>query len=492
MRTLDLIVFLSYLTSLVIIGGLFYKRSKSSSSFITGDNKIPAWVISLSLFATFVSSISYLALPGSAYQSNWNPFVFSLSLPFAALMAVKYFVPLYRKVNSPSAYTYLENRFGAWARIYASSMYLLTQVMRIGTILFLMALVPNLMFGWSIVTVIIITSVIVMLYSIMGGIQAVIWTDAVQAIILISGAIVCVILIVFKIPDGFLGIVSSGITHHKFDLGSFGLNLSEPTFWVVFAYGTFINLQNFGADQNYIQRYMTSKTLGEAQRSAFWGAILYIPVSMIFLFIGTSLYALHQSGMLLLPDELKHLQNADRVFPYFIAHELPAGITGLLLASIFAAGMSTISTSYNSSATIILTDYFSKYSHVTEKKKMMVLYLSTASIGLLGMIMAIAMINTKSALDTWWKFASVFSGGVLGLFLLSAFTNIQNRTVAIVGVLAGLAVIIMMTIANFFPVWSPFWSQFHPYLSIVFGTSTIFIVGFLLGAIIQNKSIHES
>lgn len=492
MRTLDLIVFLSYLTSLVIIGGLFYKRSKSSSSFITGDNKIPAWVISLSLFATFVSSISYLALPGSAYQSNWNPFVFSLSLPFAAFMAVKYFVPLYRKVNSPSAYTYLENRFGAWARIYASSMYVLTQIMRIGTILFLMALVPNLMFGWSIVTVIIITSVIVMLYSIMGGIQAVIWTDAVQAIILIGGAIVCVVLIVFKIPDGFFGIVNTGITNHKFDLGSFGLNVSEPTFWVVLVYGTFINLQNFGADQNYIQRYMTSKTLGEAQRSAFWGAMLYIPVSMIFLFIGTSLYALYQSGTLPLPDELKQMQNADRVFPYFIAHELPAGITGLLLASIFAAGMSTISTSYNSSATIILTDYFAKYSDLTEKKKMLVLYISTAVIGLLGMIVGFVMINTKSALDTWWKFASVFSGGVLGLFLLSAFTNIQNKTVVIVGVLAGLTVIILMTLSNFFPDISSFWSQFHPYLSIVFGTSTIFIVGFILGVIIKNKSIHES
>ncbi len=204
MRTLDLIIFLLYLTSLVVIGAFFFTKSKSSSAFTVGDHKIPAWAISLSLFATFVSSISYLALPGSAYQSNWNPFVFSLSLPFAAFMAIKYFVPLYRKVNSPSAYTYLENRFGPWARIYASSMYLLTQVMRIGTILFLMALVPNMMFGWPIVYVIIFTSVVVMIYSILGGIQAVIWTDAIQAIILIGGAIACVMVIVIKIPDGFL------------------------------------------------------------------------------------------------------------------------------------------------------------------------------------------------------------------------------------------------------------------------------------------------
>jgi SSS family solute:Na+ symporter len=487
MRTLDLIVFILYLGSLVVIGAFFYKKSKSSSAFTVGDHNIPAWAISLSLFATFVSSISYLALPGSAYQSNWNPFVFSLSLPFAAFMAVKYFVPLYRKVNSPSAYTYLEKRFGPWARIYASSMYLLTQVMRIGTILFLMALVPNMMFGWPIVYVIIFTSVVVMIYSILGGIQAVIWTDAVQAIILIGGAIACVIVIVLKMQGGFSEIISVGMAGNKFSLGSFSLNLSEPTFWVVLIYGTFINLQNFGADQNYIQRYMTSKSLGEAQRSAFWGAILYIPVSLIFLFIGTSLYALYHSGTAVLPADLDELLHADRVFPYFIAHELPNGITGLLMASIFAAGMSTISTSYNSSATIILTDYFARNSEIPEKKKMLVLYFSTAIIGLTGMLIAIAMINTKSALDTWWKFASIFSGGVLGLFLLSAFTSIENVIVAIVSVLLGLTVIILMTISGFFPGWSSFWGQFHPYLSIVFGTTAIFMTGFILGSFLRKK-----
>jgi SSS family solute:Na+ symporter len=178
------------------------------------------------------------------------------------------------------------------------------------------------------------------------------------------------------------------------------------------------------------------------------------------------------------------VQQADRIFPHFIAHELPTGVTGLLLASIFAAGMSTISTSYNSSATIILTDYFVQYSELTEKKKMMVLYASTAVVGLLGMIVGIIMINTKSVLDTWWKLASVFSGGVLGLFLLSAFTTIQNVKAAIGGVVAGLTLIILMTVYNFIP--NSFWNQFHPYLTIVLGTSMVFIVGFVLGLILKK------
>jgi solute:Na+ symporter, SSS family len=486
LRPLDLIVFILYLSSLIVIGFIFYRRSKSSSAFVTGDRRIPAWVVSLSLFATFVSSISYLALPGNAFHGNWNPFVFSLSLPIAAVMAVKYFVPLYRSINSPSAYTFLENRFGAWARIYASLMYLLTQVMRTGTIVYLMALLPNMLFGWSIPVLIVITSAIVMVYSLLGGIQAVIWTDALQAILLIAGALLCLAIMGDLMPGGHKEIISIASEGNKFSLGSFALDLSQPTFWVVLVYGAFINLQNFGADQNYVQRYMTSATLKQAQWSAFWGALLYIPVSAIFLHIGTGLWSLQQNGLLALPAGFNHQINPDHVFPWFIAHQLPAGATGLLVASIYAAGMSTMSTSYNSSATIILTDYFLKSRSLTERQKMVVLYVSTAAIAVLGLLVGISMINTKSALDTWWKFASIFSGGVLGLFLLGAFTQARTNA-ALAGVFLGVAVIIVMTVAGIFPQMLPALRSVHPYLTIVAGTTTIFITGFALSA----KAFHK-
>ena len=167
MGTLDFIVFFGYMLSLVLVGTYFYKKNKSSEAFTLGDSNIPSWVIAMSILATFISSISYLALPGSAYIGNWNAFVFSLTLPIAALFAVYTFVPLYRKINSPSAYAFLENRFGLWARIYGSTMYLLTQIMRIGTILYLMALTINAVFGWDIKIVITLTGLIVMVYSLL-------------------------------------------------------------------------------------------------------------------------------------------------------------------------------------------------------------------------------------------------------------------------------------------------------------------------------------
>ncbi len=485
MHIADYIVFFVYLAGVSLFGASFFKRSRTSSQFTLGNRSIPAWVLTMSIFATFVSSISYLALPGSAYMTNWNAFVFSLSIPIAAVVAMKYFVPLYRRVNSPSAYTYLEQRFGPWARIYASASYFLTQLMRIGTILYLLALAIHSIFGWDIATVIIITGVVVMIYSALGGIQAVVWTDAIQGIILISGAVVTVIYILFRMPEGPGQMFRIAAEADKFSLGSFSLDLSAPTFWVVLVYGIFINLQNFGIDQNYIQRYIASRTDAEAKRSAFQGGMLYIPVSLMFLFIGTALFSFYHSGAAQLPPELADPSRTDGIFPYFIVHELPAGITGLLISSIFAAGMSTISTSYNSSATVFLTDYYQRYFKKTpsEKQAIKVLYISSAVISLFGILIALAMINVKSVLDAWWKLASVFSGGMLGLFLLGITTRQKNVLGAILGVIAGVGIILWMSISGIVAGPEALANRFHTYLTIVFGTSAIFLVGFVVGLI---------
>ncbi|GAA4418039.1 sodium:solute symporter [Nibrella viscosa] len=492
MQPIDLIVFLLYMGGVTLLGSSFYKTNTSSEAFTLGNHSFPAWVVTMSIFATFVSSISFLALPGNAYLTNWNAFVFSLSLPIASFVAVTFFVPLYRKINSPSAYTYLEMRFGLWARVYVSACYLLTQVMRVGTILYLLALPLNAMFGWDIVTIIAVTGLTVMAYSLLGGIQAVMWTDAIQGIVLISGAILCLLYIWFSMPEGPGQVFAIAQENNKFSLGSFGLSLSEPTFWVVLIYGIFINLQNFGIDQNYVQRYMASKSDREAKRSAFQGGLLYLPVSLLFFLIGTSLFAYYTAFPAELPTALREAGMSDRVFPYFIVYKLPAGLTGLLIASIFAAGMSTVSTSINSSSTVILIDYYQRFRRkaVSEKDSMRVLYGASLVISILGILIGIAMINVKSALDAWWKLASVFSGGMLGIFLLGAFVEKINVRGAIIGVVLGLLLILWMSISPL--VWTEgaakAWaSPFHSYLTIVFGTVTIFLTGFLATLLVTGK-----
>lgn len=484
MEVLDFIIFFAYMLSIIVIGASFYRKTKSASAFTLGNRAIPTWVVGMSIFATYVSSISYLALPGNAFQSNWNAFAFSLSIPFAAIIAFRIFVPLYRNINSPSAYTYMEERFGPWARIYVSVFYLLTQLMRVGTILYLLAIAVNAIFGWNIAVIIIITGIAVLIYCLLGGIQAVLWTDAIQGIILIGGAFICVFYLVFTMPEGPSQLFSIAAECNKFDLGSFGLELSKPTFWVVLIYGFFINLQNYGIDQNYIQRYITAKSDRDAKKSAFWGGMLYVPVSALFLFIGTALFAFYQSSAAALPPELMEISKADRVFPYFIITQLPPGLTGLLIAGIFAAGMSTVSTSYNSSATVFLTDYFQRYFKKTasNREALFVLYIASIIISVLGVTIAILMINVKSALDIWWKLASIFSGGMLGLFLLGVFSKSKNIVGAIVGVIAGVLVILWMTVSPMIFEESAA-NYFHSYLTIVFGTVAIFLTGFLISLI---------
>ena len=490
---IDLVIFLVYMIAIILFGASFYWRRRSADDYISGGGRLPSWAIGMSIFATFVSSISFLALPGNAYLSNWNGFVFSLSIPIAAILAVRFFVPLYRSIKSPSAYYYLEMRFGGWARIYASICYLLTQLARMGAIMYLLALPMNALFGWSIPGIIIVTGISVIIYATLGGLEAVIWTDAVQGIILISGALGCLLLIMFSMPEGPSQVFSIANEANKFSLGSMSLSLTESTFWVILVYGLFINLQNFGVDQNYVQRYVSARSEKEAIKSTWMGSMLYVPVSLLFFFIGTALFAYYQAMPELLPEHLRASEEADKVFPYFIVAGLPKGMTGLLIASIFAAGMSTVSTSINSSATVILSDHYQKYINkkATEKQSMAVLWISSALMGALSIVVALLFNGVESALDAWWALASIFSGGVLGLFLLGFMCKNVDRVYAAIGVVLGVIVIGWMSLSPVFFMdgfLSNFRSPFHANLTIVFGTLVIFLTGFLLSKVFNSKA----
>jgi SSS family solute:Na+ symporter len=478
MPVLDLAIFLFYMVAIVGFGLSFSFRKRSSTDYTTGGGRLPAWAIGMSIFATFVSSISFLAYPGNAYMTNWNGLVFSLSIPLAGWIAVKYFVPLYRRLNSESAYYYLEQRFGSWARIYASVCYLLTQLARMGAILYLLALPMNSLLGISIPMIIIITGISVVIYSMWGGIEAVIWTDAVQGIILIGGALACILVIFVEIPGGAPEVFRIATDADKFSLGSFELDFTTSTFWMVLIYGLFINLQNFGIDQSYVQRYLTAKTEQEAKKSTWLGSLLYLPVSLLFFFIGSALYAFYQAQ----PDLLPAGMSGDKVFPHFIVNQLPVGFTGLLIASIFAAGMSTISTSINSSATVILSDHFRKYinPNPSEKHALRVLRISALTMGLLSIVVGLAFNGVTSALDAWWALSSIFSGGILGLFLLGLLSKAKNPH-AVFAVILGVLVIGWMSLSallvkNGLP--EAFVNPLHANMAIVMGTLTIFLVGF--------------
>jgi solute:Na+ symporter, SSS family len=509
----DWLVLVVYFGGVMALGGYFYRSSRSTEGFTAANRSLPGWVCGLSIFATFVSSISFLALPGKAFADNWNPFVFSLSIPLATWIGVRWFVPYYRRSGEISAYALLEKRFGAWARVYASLCYLATQVARMGVIMYLMALPMTVIFGWDIRLLILLTGLCVTLYSFLGGIIAVIWADAIQAVVLLAGALTCLAIMMIGVPGGPAEVFRLGWQEHKFSLGSLAPTLNESTFWVVLVYGLFANLQNFGIDQSFVQRYVASGSDSEARKSLWLGGLMYLPVSALFFLIGTSLFAFYTSrsdevpevkrivarqqllregvtpqpehdvqaaaadpyGALLAERErnVTLSEIGDHAFPHFIAKHLPPGATGLLIAAVFAAAMSTVSTSLNSSATLILRDYYERFLNpgATQRQSMLVLYAATVGWGVAGTATALFLVRvTESALDIWWQLASIFSGGMLGLFLLGILSRTATSAAAVVAVALGVTVIAAISLTQ----------ALHNNLAIVFGTSAILLTGFTL------------
>jgi SSS family solute:Na+ symporter len=483
MPAFDLAVLVLYLALTLGLGLWVGRRNRSPRDFMAAGGRIPTWAVGISIFGTYVSSISFLALPGKAYAADWNAFVFSLSLPLAAWLATRHFVPYYRASETLSAYEHLERRFGPWARTYAVVCYLLTQLARMGTIMYLLALALSPLTGWSLPALILLTGGVVIVYTLYGGMEAVIWTDVVQSLVLMVGAAACVALLLFRMPEGPGQLFEIARAHEKFSLGSWSADLSTASFWVVLAYGLFINLQNFGIDQTYVQRYHTARSTAAAARSVWTGALLYLPISALFLFIGTGLFAFYTAHPERLPAAVS--QKADAVFPHFIVTELPAGMTGLVIAAIFAAAQSTLSSSMNCSATLVLCDIYQRYFRPAAGagESLRLLRATTLVAGLLGTGVALAMMRIKSALDVWWDWAGVFSGGMLGLFLLGLISRRARNADAALGVVTGVLVIVWMTLSTKagWPKALAAWkSPFHSFLTIVFGTASILVVGLVL------------
>lgn len=495
---IDLFVIALYLVAMIGIGVYFSRKKQNTDQFTKASGHIPGWALGLSLYATFLSSNTFLGVPGKAFGSNWNAFVFSLSMPFAAWIAAKYFVPFYRKSGEVSAYTHLEHRFGPWARTYAMVCFILTQFARMGSIFFGIALTLQALTGIDMSTIMIVSGICIITYTMLGGIEAVIWTEVVQGVIKTLGALLVIGIVIYGMEGGLGDIISIGQADDKFSLGSYDLtDFQSSTFWVIFLYGFFINLNNFGIDQNYVQRYHTAKTEKDARRSIWFCVYWYVPVSLLFFFIGTALYAYFQQH----PDMIAAVKNqvalekgvavsalqaadyGDKVLPYFMVTKVPAGLLGLIIAAILSAAMSTISSGMNASATVFLKDIYQRYinRNTSPQKQMLVLYVATGAVGVFAIGTGILMIGVKSILDIWWQLAGIFAGGMLGLFLLGMISRSSGNAVAKVSTVLGILVILWMTFSDLIPeTYAGLRSTLHVNMVIVVGTLTIFLSGILL------------
>ncbi|MGI4869882.1 MAG: sodium:solute symporter [Janthinobacterium lividum] len=507
LRILDLLIIALYLVAMVAVGVYFSRKNKNPEQYSSASGQIPGWAIGLSIYATFLSSNTFLGVPGKSFGTNWNALVFSISMPLAAWVAARYFVPFYRSTGEISAYTHLERRFGPWARTYAVVCFLLTQLARIGSIFFGIALTLQALTGFSMEWIMLVTGVCIIIYTVLGGIEAVIWTEVVQGVIKTGGALLILYLVLKHLPGGMSKVVAIGRHDGKFSLGGFAPDFTQSTFWVVLLYGFFINLNNFGVDQNYVQRYHTATSAREAARSIWLCVGIYVPASLLFFLIGSALYAYYQVHPELieavklkvaaehlplgataaqLTQEAARLLPADygdKVMPHFMVTQIPPGLVGLIVSAILAAAMSTISSGMNASATVFAADIYERYFRpgLSGRQTLRLLHVGTVVVGLLGMGTGLAMIGVKSVLDVWWELSGIFAAGMLGLFLLAVIGRQTRNHEALTATVIGVLVILWLTLSPRLPDnLAALRNPLHKSMVIVVGTLTIFLLGLLL------------
>jgi SSS family solute:Na+ symporter len=486
---LDLSVLFLYAVAVLAMGIYYLRKTKTAEEFMVAGRAIPAWAAGIAVMSAYTSSISYIAVPGKAYDDNWHPMIFVLCIPPVVWMVNRYVVPFYRRTKVISVYAFLEDRLGAWARIYAAFSFVLYMIGRAAVIIYLASLLLCTFVPWDITLVIIVIGLVTILYTLLGGMEAVIWTDVLQSIIMIGGLLFCVFSIsryILSPPDYFL---LKTVSPEKFSFGDPDFSFSSRTIWVMIIYGVTENLRNLIADQNYVQKYCAVPDEKAAKRSVWISMLLYIPLTPIFLYIGTGLYAFYNSGLAVLPDGIV---KGDQVFPYYIASRLPIGLKGLIIAAVLAAAMSTVDSAMNCSATVLFIDFFKRFfrPHISEKGSVFFLRLATVTWGFLSIFFALMMIRARSALDLWWQISGIFGGGILGLFILSLLRLTLKCWQGITAVAVSIAIIAWVTFARDLPQsWK--WAQctIDPILAGACGVGLLTAAGLVF--VLLNKTVKE-
>jgi SSS family solute:Na+ symporter len=435
---IDLSVLVGYLSLIVTMGIYFSRKNISTEEYFLGGRAFNGWIIGLSLVGTSISSITFLSYPGDAFKTSWIRYVPNLALPLGVYIAAYLFLPFFRRSKITSAYEYLEDRFGPSVRVYGGITFIITQLIRISMILYLVSLLINEMTGFSMTASVVISGVFVALYTIIGGIKAVIWTDVIQTVVLVLGGVLTLGVILCHLPDGLYQIFSIALADEKLSVSEltatglkpieWNLSLKSKTGAMLFLVGLTTWLTEYSANQNTIQRYAAAKSTSEARKAMFVCVAASLPIWAFYMFIGTSLYVFFQ----VFPtpeaaDMLSGARKAEQVLPYFIMNYLPPGLTGLVIAAALAAAMSSLDSSINAISTVFIVDIYRRHLVKGKEDKHYLtaawLIATGAAVFMVAGALVLNLADTKTLQDTATILTSLTGGGLLGLYLLGFFTR---------------------------------------------------------------------
>ena len=466
----DILVIILYFGLLAWMGVYFSKRQKNTDDYFKGGGRIPWPIVGLSIFGTTLSAITFMSIPAKTYATDWSYLLFNFGIVLVVPIITLLFIPKFRSLGVTTAYEYLEKRFSPFVRVLCSLSFILYQVGRMGVVLLLPSIALNVVTGLDIFVCIAVMGFLALIYTYMGGIEAVAWTDALQVVVLLGAALAVVFSIAHATPGSFPALISTAAADGKFSLGSLKFDLRQTTVWTVLIATVFTNITTYGTDQTVVQRYLTTSTEKQARKSVYTNAFLSVPATLLFFFVGTAIYVFFKAR----PSELSlGITDPDAILPWYVSLHIPTGALGLVIAGIFAAAMSTISASMNSAATAYITDIHSKVTKSAPSLKMA--KTATLVIGLVGIAFALMMAtwDVKSLWDEFSKILGILLGGLGGLFLLGFLCPKANSTGAVAGLIAGIVVQLFVTRTQ----------SVHLLLYSSVGFVTCFVVGLLVSLV---------
>lgn len=432
LSVLDYGIIVAVLLITLYFGLRYAKNQKTTEDYFSAKGRVPSWAIGMSLLATLISSVTFLGYPAEGYSNNWILLVQGLMVPLVLLGTVWFIVPLYRRVIGLSTYEYFEKRFGNFARYYSSIAFVLRQFSGMGTVLYLLAVALSSMTNINTYWIIIVVGSIIVIVNLLGGIEAVIWLDVFQGFMLFASGILCLLVLIFSIQGGIPEIWRIASENGRTGFGPYDLDFSRLTFVVMAINGMFYAIQKYGTDQTVIQRYLTARSDKSAIKASLLGILLTVPVWSLFMFIGTALFVYYTKNSL--PDDI----GPNSVFPYFIMSNLPMGVVGFILAAMVSAAICSLSADLNSLAAVGVEDYYRKLRpKLADRSYLMAGRWMVAIAGLISVVIGFIYINlgSESILGIIFTLYAIFSGGIVGVFLLGVFStraNNQGVNIAIV------------------------------------------------------------
>lgn len=458
---IDLIILIAYLSAVLFAGLHFSKREMKGKEYFKGDGTVPWWVTSVSIFATLLSPISFLSLAGNSYAGTWIMWFAQLGMLVAIPFTIRFFLPIYSKLGIDTAYHYLEIRFKSKGlRILGAVMFIIYQVGRMSIMMYLPCMVLSKLMGVNVNILIIIMGVIAIIYSYTGGLKSVLWTDFIQGAVLLVGVTFGLIYLLVHINGGMGAVMEQLANNHKFlavDQPLFDANIFRDSIFLLIVGAGLNTMGSYVSSQDIVQRFTTTTDTKQLNKMMVANGCLSIFIATVFYLIGTGLYVFYQVQGNMLPPAAQQ----DQIFASWIAFELPVGVTGILLAAIYAAAQSTLSTGLNSVASSWTLDIQARINkkELSFEKQTKIGQNVSLIVGIFAIVVAIVLAHggVKSAYEWFNGFMGLVLGILVGTFVLGAFTKVANKFGA---TLAFIAASCVMVYIKYFvdPAKISFWS----------------------------------